>query len=100
MNPAPGMSTIGSAAPAAPASPSRSRRGFDRKGFVMSGRKLPIYAAACLFLALAAASFWRLLVGFPVSIGGVFIGMPATFFVAVIATGLALALFFSGRTAS
>ena len=49
--------------------------------------------AAIVFLALALGSLYRLLVGFPVVIGGVAIGQVATFFAFVICAALALILF-------
>jgi hypothetical protein len=49
--------------------------------------------AAVVFLALALGSLYRLLVGFPVVIGGVEIGQVATFFAFVICAALALILF-------
>ena len=49
--------------------------------------------AAIVFLALALGSLYRLLVGFPVVIGGVEIGQVATFFAFVICAALSLILF-------
>lgn len=49
--------------------------------------------AALVFLVLALASLYRLVVGFPVTIGGVMIGQVATFFSFVICAALALMLF-------
>lgn len=62
----------------------------------MSSR-LTSLIAAFIFLVLALGSLYRLLVGFPIVIGGVMIGQVATFFAFVICTALALMLFRAGR---
>jgi hypothetical protein len=56
--------------------------------------------AAVVFLALALGSLYRLLVGFPVVIGGVEIGQVATFFAFVICAALSLILFRGGGRVS
>jgi hypothetical protein len=52
--------------------------------------------AAFIFLVLALGSLYRLIVGFPVTIGGVMIGQVATFFAFVVCAALALMLFRGG----
>jgi hypothetical protein len=59
----------------------------------MSGHRLVTLIAAVFFLLLAGASLYRLLVGFPVTIGGMVVGQAATFFVLVISIALSLMLF-------
>ena len=63
----------------------------------MGTRKLVLSAAAVIFLLVAAAALYRLLVGFPISIGGVEIGQVGTFFALVIGAGLSLMLFNEAR---
>ena len=60
----------------------------------MSGSKhrLPTLVAAVVFLAIAALALYRLLVGFPITIGGMEVGQTTSFFVFVICTALALML--------
>ena len=61
----------------------------------MSSR-LTSLIAAFIFLVLALGSLYRLIVGFPITIGGVMIGQVATFFAFVICAALALMLFRGG----
>ena len=63
----------------------------------MGTRKLVLSAAALIFLAVAAASLYRLLVGFPMAIGGMEIGQTATFFVLVCSLALTMMLFNESR---
>ncbi|HEU0311081.1 MAG TPA: hypothetical protein VFR36_07680 [Sphingomicrobium sp.] len=63
----------------------------------MATRKLVLTAAALIFLLIAAIGLYRLLVWFPISIGGVEIGQVGSFFAIVVGTGLALALFNEAR---
>ena len=55
--------------------------------------------AALIFLALAALALYRLLVGFPITIGGMEVGQASTFFVLVISLALSFMLFRGGRAA-
>ena len=50
----------------------------------MGTRKLVLSAAAVIFLLIAVASLYRLLVGFPITIGGQEIGQVITFLVLVV----------------
>lgn len=59
----------------------------------MSTYRMATLAGAIIFLALAALSLYRLLVGFPITIGGMVVGQVATFFVLVVSTALSLMLF-------
>jgi len=63
----------------------------------MATRKFVLMAAAFIFLLVAAAALYRLLVGFPMAIGGVEIGQVGTFFALVIGAGLSLMLFSQAR---
>jgi hypothetical protein len=59
----------------------------------MSTYRMATLAGALVFLALAALALYRLLVGFPIMIGGVAVGQVATFFVLVASAALSLLLF-------
>ena len=59
----------------------------------MSTYRMATLAGAIIFLALAALALYRLLVGFPITIGGIVVGQVATFFVLVVSTALSLMLF-------
>lgn len=63
----------------------------------MSSHKLATVIAAFVFLILAAASLYRLLVGIPISIGGYEIGQTASFLAFVICAALSLMLFRGAR---
>ena len=64
----------------------------------MATRKLVLLAAAVIFLLIAAASLYRLLVGFPITIGGQSIGQVITFLVLVGSAGFSLMLFREARS--
>ncbi len=64
----------------------------------MATRKLVLLAAALIFLLIAAAALYRLLVGFPMSIGGEEIGQVSTFFVLVVSIALSMMLFSHSRS--
>jgi hypothetical protein len=64
---------------------------------IMASRKLVLSLAAIIFLLVAAGALYRLMVGFPITIGGVAIGQVGTFFALVIGAGLALMLFSEAR---
>ncbi|MFL6735388.1 MAG: hypothetical protein ACJ8EY_11930 [Sphingomicrobium sp.] len=59
----------------------------------MSGRKLAISAGALVFLLIAAASLYRLLVGFPITIGGLQVGQTVSLLVFVSCAALSVILF-------
>jgi len=63
----------------------------------MATRKLVLSAAALIFLLLSAASLYRLLVGFPITIGGQQIGQVITFLVLVCSLALGMMLFSEAR---
>lgn len=63
----------------------------------MGSRKLVLTVVALIFLLITAAALYRLLVGFPMSIGGEEIGQVSTFFVLVCGAALTLALFNEAR---
>ena len=63
----------------------------------MATRKLVLTAAALIFLLIAAVGLYRLLVWFPISVGGVEIGQVGSFFAIVIGAALALMLFNEAR---
>ena len=58
----------------------------------MSGHRIATIVGAFAFLAIAALALYRLLAGFPITIGGVEIGQTSSFFVFVICAALALML--------
>lgn len=62
----------------------------------MTSRRLTTLVGASVFLVLACASLYRLLVGFRLSIGGEEIGQTSSFLVFVISTALAVMMFRSG----
>lgn len=64
----------------------------------MATRKLVLTAAAIIFLLIAAASLYRLLVGFPMTIGGQQVGQVITFFVLVVSIALCAMLFHEARS--
>lgn len=63
----------------------------------MASRKLVLSAAALIFLLVAALALYRLMVGFPITIGGMEIGQVGSFFALVVGAGLALMLFNEAR---
>ncbi len=63
----------------------------------MGSRKLVLTVVAIIFLLITAAALYRLLVGFPMSIGGEEIGQVSTFFVLVCGAALTLMLFNEAR---
>ena len=65
----------------------------------MSNR-LVTTAGALALLVVAALALYRLLAGFPISIGGYEVGQTMSFFVFAICTALALMLFRGGGRVS
>lgn len=63
----------------------------------MSTHRIATLTGAFIFLAIAALALYRLLVGFPITIGGEEIGQTSSFFVFVICAALALMLFRGGQ---
>jgi len=63
----------------------------------MGSRKLVLTLAALVVLLVTAAALYRLLVGFPLSIGGEEVGQVSTFFVLVCGAALTLMLFNEAR---
>jgi uncharacterized membrane protein YdjX (TVP38/TMEM64 family) len=59
----------------------------------MASRKLLTLTCAVIFLVIAGASLYRLLVGFPVTIGGVSIGQTVSFLLLAACGALSLMLF-------
>lgn len=59
----------------------------------MSSNRLAILIGALIFLALAAAALYRLMVGFPIVIGGMQVGQTTSFFAFVVFAALSLMLF-------
>jgi hypothetical protein len=64
----------------------------------MGTRKLVLSAAAVIFLLIAVASLYRLLVGFPITIGGQEIGQVITFLVLVVSIAFSAMLFKEARS--
>jgi hypothetical protein len=63
----------------------------------MGSRKLVLTVAAVIFLLITAGALYRLLVGFPISIGGEEVGQTSTFFVLVCGAALTLMCFNEAR---
>jgi hypothetical protein len=63
----------------------------------MGSRKLVLTVVALIFLLITATALYRLLVGFPMSIGGEEIGQVSTFFVLVCGAALTLMMFNEAR---
>lgn len=63
----------------------------------MASRKLVLSTAALVFLLITAAALYRLLVGFPISLGGEEVGQTTTFFVLVCGAALTLMMFNEAR---
>jgi len=59
----------------------------------MQNYKLASTVAGIVFLILACASLYRLLVWFPITIGGAHVGQTASFFAFVICAALSLIMF-------
>ena len=65
----------------------------------MSTYRIASLAGAVVLLAIAALALYRLMVGLPITIGGVEVGQTSSFFVLVICAALSLMLFRGGRAA-
>ena len=63
----------------------------------MASRKLVLSVVGLIFLLITAAALYRLLVGFPISIGGEEVGQTTTFFVLVCGAALTLMMFNEAR---
>lgn len=63
----------------------------------MASRKLVLSVVGLIFLLITAAALYRLLVGFPISIGGEEVGQTSTFFVLVCGAALTLMMFNEAR---
>ena len=59
----------------------------------MANRNIFTLLGALVFLLVACLSLYRLVVGFPITIGGMEVGQVSTFFVFVISAVLAVMLF-------
>jgi len=66
----------------------------------MSSQKVASLLGALIFLALAAGALYRLLVGFPMTIGGMHIGQTTSFLAFVAFAALSLMLFRGSRGVS
>ena len=64
----------------------------------MTSSKLALFLGAFVFLALAAIALYRLLVGFPIVIGGMHVGQTSSFLAFVAFAALALMLFRGAAT--
>lgn len=63
----------------------------------MSNYKIFTLVGAIVFLLIAAFNLWRLLVGFPIVIAGVYIGGATSFLVMCAAAALSVMLFREAR---
>lgn len=66
----------------------------------MAGRKTFTLVIAIFFLLLGLAGLYRLLVGIPITIGGVHIGQVISFFVFVVCVALSMIFFRKARATS
>lgn len=66
----------------------------------MSGHRLATIVGALVFLIIAALALYRLLAGFPITIGGMEVGQTSSFLVFVICAALSLMLFRGGGKVS
>ena len=66
----------------------------------MSGHRLATIVGALVLLIIAALALYRLLAGFPITIGGVEVGQTSSFLVFVICAALSLMLFRGGGKVS
>jgi hypothetical protein len=64
----------------------------------MSSNRSLSLAGGLVFLCLAALALYRLLVGFPMTIGGMHIGQTASFFAFVAFAAMSLVLFRGSRS--
>ena len=64
----------------------------------MSSNRLASIVGALIFLALAAGALYRLLVGFPIVIGGMQVGQTASFIAFVVFVALSFMLFRGSST--
>jgi hypothetical protein len=65
----------------------------------MSTYRIASLVGAIVFLAIAALALYRLMVGFPITIGGVEVGQTSSFLAFVVCAALSLILFRGSRTA-
>lgn len=63
----------------------------------MSMNRVASIVGALVFLCIAALALYRLMAGYPISIGGQEVGQTTSFFVLVICAALALILFMGDR---
>jgi hypothetical protein len=66
----------------------------------MTSNRAASLIGAFIFLCIAALALYRLMVGFPITIGGMEIGQTSSFLVFVICAGLSVALFRGQRQSS
>ena len=64
----------------------------------MSSNRLASIIGALIFLALAGVALYRLLVGFPITIGGMEVGQTTSFSALVVFVALSLMLFRGSTT--
>jgi uncharacterized membrane protein len=65
--------------------------------FAMTNYRVFTLLGAIVFLLIAALNLWRLLVGFPITVGGVYIGGATSFIVMCAAVALSLMMFREAR---
>jgi uncharacterized membrane protein YdjX (TVP38/TMEM64 family) len=63
----------------------------------MAGRKLFTLIGAAIFLLLAGLNLYRLLVGFPITIGGYSVGATMSFFLMAAFAAISMMLFRESR---
>ena len=59
----------------------------------MTGRKVLLLIAAVLFLLMGISGFYRLMVGYPLSLGSLQFGQTLSFFIFIICVVISLILF-------
>ena len=63
----------------------------------MNGRKLLMLVGAVIFLLIGISGFYRLMVGYPIRIGGAQFGQTLSFFIFIICVVISLILFREAR---
>ena len=65
----------------------------------MDGRRLLLILGSLLFLIIGLSGFYRLMVGYPISIGGLQFGQTLSFFIFIVCVVISLILFREARGA-
>lgn len=63
----------------------------------MNGRRVLMLVGAVIFLLIGLSGFYRLMVGYPINIGGAQFGQTLSFFIFIICVVISLILFREAR---